>query len=293
MKPALFLLVGLLAASGGATCYMPPSTPPPGATPTDLDMGAIQSVSKLALDLTDHQFGLLSERRLKSRNGDSTRPIEIHEVASTAYLIQFDEQAQKQTVALPGTTNPDNNEFNMRTELEFDGNIGGRIHAGYRDLSLQIRADLLPNLRPGWAVTLVGFSQGGAVAALLPLWLGQDGFTIESVITLGQPKVTDGSLAGRLALLPLIRLIAADDIIPSYPRVEGYAHFGRAIDLLDGPYIVSLSPGDPGYDDPRDLPSALPDLLGLDHGTYDARLQSKVNVTVYELPLDEAAALRP
>lgn len=287
------LLLALLAVTSGTSCAPQPEPPPPGATPTDLDMSAIYRVAKLALDLTDHNLGLLSERQVKTRNGGDTQPIEIHEVAFTSYLIQFDEQAGMQTVAFPGTTNLENNAFNFRSELEFDENIGGSVHAGYRDLTLQIRDSLLPHLRPEWPVTLVGFSQGGAVAALLPLWLGPDAFTIDSVITLGQPKVTEGSFAGRLALLPVLRLIAADDIVCSYPRLEGYTHFGRAIELLDGPYIVSLAPGDPGYDNPRDLPSELPDLLRLDHGTYDARLQSKLNVTVYELPPDEAAAIRP
>ena len=268
-------------------------TPPPGAHATELDFNAIQRAARLALDLTDHNIGLTTEKRLSQRNVGIGQTLVLREVASTSYAILFDEEARVQTVALPGTSNMDNNAFNLRTELIFDPSVGGSMHAGYRDLTLQIRDQLLADLRPGWSVKLVGFSQGGAVAALLPLWLGPDGFTIESIITLGQPKLVDASLAGRMALLPALRLIAADDMIPGYPRIEGYSHFGRSIELLDGPYIVSLSPGDPGYDDPRDLPPELPDLLFLDHGTYDLRLRSTVGVTVYELSLEEAMRLRP
>src|SRR5262249_49805679 len=153
--------------------------------------------------------------------------------------------------------------------LVFDPTIGGRVHAGYRELALSIRADVEPRLRKDQPVTIVGFSQGGAAAALLPCWMLVDGYTVDRVITLGQPKVTDSSFAGRLALLHVTRLIAADDIVPGYPKNPEYSHFGRAVDLLDGPYIVSLSPGDPGYSDPQNLPDVLPDFLGMDHGTYD------------------------
>lgn len=282
--------VGLLA---GTSCVPWPERPPPGATPTDLDFESIRQTARLALDLTDHNLGLISEWFLSVRNDGEAKPLLLRDVAATSYVIQFDEEAGRQIVALPGTSNANNNEFNLRNELVFEERAGGHVHAGYRDLALQIRDQLILDLRPDLPVTLVGFSQGGAVAALLPLWLLQDGFQIETVITLGQPKVADAQAAGRLALLPVLRLIAADDVIPGYPKVEGYSHFGRSIELLDGPYIVSLFPGDPGYDDPRDLPSDLPDMLLLDHGTYDLRLQSKRGVTVYELPLDEAGDLRP
>lgn len=287
------LLLALLAVTSGTTCAPWPQTPPPGAQPTDLDFDAIHRAAQLALDLTDHNLGMTSEKRIAQRNLGAGQSLLLREVASTSYLVLFDEKTQTQIVAVPGTTNAENNDFNLHSELVFDQTAGGRIHAGYRDLALQIRDSLLPELRPGWPVTLVGYSQGGAVVALLPLWLLQDGVVLQTVITMGQPKVVDESLAGRMALLPIVRLIAANDMIPGYPRIEGYSQFGRSIELLDGPYIVSLLPGDPGYDDPRELPAELPDLLALDHATYDVRLRSKLGRMVYELSLEQAAALWP
>src|SRR4030095_9046967 len=130
----------------------------------------------------------------------------------------------------------------------------------------------------------------GGMAAILPLWLQTSGFTIDRVITVGQPKVTDGALAGRLALLHVTRLIAADDLVPGFPRSPEYSHFGRAVELLDGPYIVSLVPGDPGYDNPANLPDNLPDFMPVDHGTYDIRLATKLHRTVYQLRLDSIGA---
>src|SRR5262249_14979867 len=150
----------------------------------------------------------------------------------------------------------------------------------------------VPRLQPGWPVTLVGYSQGGGVAVLLALWLERDGVFVERIITLGQPKVTDAEFAARLARLPLMRLGAANDSIPGRPRIAEYVQFGREITLLDGPYIISMQPGDPGYADPRDLPGKLPDYLPVDHATYALRLASKLNGPVYEIPLDAARERR-
>ncbi len=249
--------------------------------PTDLDFERLVPLARAALELTDCNLGIIDEDFLLKRQPGAAQRVQVGDVF---YMFRTSDEPPTQLVALSGTTGPLNNRFNLQAELVMDEIAGGRVHAGYRDLALAIRDDLLPRLRRDQPVTLVGFSQGGAVAALLPLWLQADGITVELVITLGQPKVTDGGLAGRLALLPLLRFVAADDVIPAYPRQPDYSHFGRAITLLDGPFVTVLSPGDPGYVDPRELPDELPDFLLLDHGTYDARLESKLGATVCKLP---------
>jgi hypothetical protein len=256
---------------------------PPGAVVSNVDFSRITPLAKAALDLTDRNAGLISDETFHRRHREAA-DVQLHEVGPTTYALLFEIQGHAQVIALSGTTSIENNVYNLNVELVTDPVVGGAVHAGYRELALLILDDVRLRLRPDQPVTLVGFSQGGAVAALLPLWLLANGWSIDQIITLGQPKVTDAGFAGRLALLPVIRLISGDDVIPGYPRAAGYSHFGRAIELLDGPYIVSVSPGEPGYADPRELPDELPDFLGLDHGTYDLRLAGKVGRTVYELP---------
>lgn len=249
--------------------------------PTDLDFERLVPLARAALDLTDCNLGLVDESDLLKRQPGAAQRVQVGDVY---YMFRTSNEPPTQLVALSGTTGAPNNRFNLQAELVMDEVAGGRVHAGYRELALAIRDDLLPRLRRDQPVTLVGFSQGGAVAALLPLWLQADGINVELVITLGQPKVTDGGLAGRLALLPLLRIVAADDVIPAYPRQLDYSHFGRAITMLDGPFVTILNPGDPGYVDPRELPEELPDFLVLDHGTYDTRLASKLGVNVCNIP---------
>lgn len=268
--------------------FTPVSQVPAGAKPTDLNFDRIVPLAQAALDLTDCNLGRMSSDTLLEKYG-ATGSAERIRIGEVFYMVNLLADGSAQLIAFSGTTNAANNIYNLDDELVMDETIGGRVHAGYRTLVLAIREDLLPRLRRDIPVTLVGYSQGGAVAALLPLWLQKDGFTINQVITLGQPKVTDASLAGRLALLPVLRLVAGDDLVPAYPRTADYSHFGRSIELLDGPYITSLQPGDPGYDDPRELPSELPDFLIIDHGTYDPRLSSKVGTPVYEIPLEKIA----
>lgn len=268
------------AAAGGC-----PGDPPAidDCRPTDLDFERLVPLARVALDLTDCNLGLIDEVDMLKRQPGAALRVQVGDVY---YMFRTSDEPPTQLVALSGTTGALNNRFNLQADLVMDEVAGGRVHAGYRELALAIRDDLLPRLRRDQPVTLVGFSQGGAVAALLPLWLQADGIHVELVITLGQPKVTDGGLAGRLALLPLLRFVAADDVIPAYPRQSDYSHFGRAITILDGPFVTILNPGDPGYVDPRELPDALPDFLVLDHGTYDARLGSKLGVTVCNIPPD-------
>ena len=271
----------LLPTIGG--CPPDCAQPGQGIVRSELDFDRLVPLARAALDLTDCNLGLISEETLlqRQRNVGTAQRLRVGNVS---YLFCVSSTPPTQLLALSGTTDIENNRFNLQTDLVMDETAGGRMHAGYRELALAIRGDLLPRLRRDQPVTLVGFSQGGAVAALLPLWLQSDGITVELVITLGQPKVTDGGLAGRLALLPLIRFVAADDLISAYPRLPEYSHFGRSVTLLDGPFITVLDPGDPGYVDPRELPAELPDFLVLDHGTYDLRLQSKIGTTVCEIP---------
>jgi thioesterase domain-containing protein len=50
--------------------------------------------------------------------------------------------------------------------------------------------DLKSHLKPGYKTYVTGHSLGGAVAAILTIYLIEDGVQVERVVTFGQPRFT-------------------------------------------------------------------------------------------------------
>lgn len=268
---------------GGCGLVMPPEELLDDAVKSQLPFNKIAQTAQLALDLTNRNAGILSTDVFIEQAQPEVGSIEIHEVSSTAYALRTDDAAMRQLIILSGTTNLANNEINQQTDLFYDDAIGGRVHSGYRDLALLVREDLRGRLIQGYTLAIVGFSQGGGVAAILPLWLRLDGIEVEMVTTLGQPKAVDAEFAARVKV-PLLRLVAADDAIVGFPFIDEYAHFGDAVVLLDGPYVVVISAGEEAFELPALLPSEYPDFVLIDHTSYERRLREKEGVEVFELP---------
>lgn len=104
---------------------------------------------------------------------------------------------------------------------------GGRVHAGFEHALAALWpqvAPLLP-LAPRW--WLCGHSLGGALALLAAARLVDAGATLAGVVTFGQPRVGDATLAARLQALPLLRVVNACDLVPEMPpEALGYRHAG-------------------------------------------------------------------
>ncbi len=104
-----------------------------------------------------------------------------------------------------------------------------------------------PYLRPGYKTYVTGHSLGGAVAALLSIYLIEDGVAVERVVTFGQPKFTTTEGVKKLGFLPLTRVVDENDVVPllppSSPFVPAsarYDHVGPEVILLGGHYFVWL-----------------------------------------------------
>jgi len=89
---------------------------------------------------------------------------------------------------------------------------------------------------------VTGHSLGGAVAALLAIYLIEDGYKVVRVVTFGQPKFTTAIGVEKLAFLPIIRVVDENDIVPMLPptlfankKYGIYGHVGSEAVLLDGP----------------------------------------------------------
>ena len=121
------------------------------------------------------------------------------------------------------------------------------VHAGFDAAARAIYNDLKPYLKPGYKIYVTGHSLGGAVAAVLAIYVIEDRVPVERVVTFGQPQFTTGDGVKRLGFLPLTRVVDENDIVPlvppgfvSDPRFGPYEHVGAEVILLEGPEFVYL-----------------------------------------------------
>ncbi|MDH5232704.1 MAG: lipase family protein [Gammaproteobacteria bacterium] len=124
------------------------------------------------------------------------------------------------------------------------------LHKGFAEISWEVYQDMRPSLLPYKAthnISLTGHSLGGAMAAILMMYLQHDGFMVEKVITFGQPKVTNRNGMKTFEEAPLLRIVHGKDPVPLVPPItlvaaeHGiYRHFGQELILLQGPYYVFL-----------------------------------------------------
>jgi len=194
------------------------------------------------------------------------------------YMLLIDRAHKDQGVFLPGTqvANLDEIVTSVDQVPVFDEELGATFHRGFLDAAARIRADVTPFLDAGFETRLTGFSLGGATAAVLALQLQLDGFQVESILTFGQPKVTDQAGASQFSDQPILRIKAGLDGI-THVFAPDYRHYGDEIILLDGNRIVYLTQNDRNYDASTD-----PDLLGQDfsdHETYLTRIPLKLDGT--------------
>ena len=116
----------------------------------------------------------------------------------------------------------------------------------FADAALQVYTFAKPLLKPGYEVHLPGHSLGGAAAAILLMLFKEDGVTLGSAITFGQPKVTNSQGVTTYRLLPLLRFVNDRDPVPLLPPLDlfsllddgPYKHFAPEVVLKDGPHYV-------------------------------------------------------
>ncbi len=210
----------------------------------------------------------------------------------TRYMVLVDRTGRSQEIFLAGTNLANLSE--IIKELDgapvFNNELGATFHRGFLSAADLVRADVVQVLDVRFATRLTGYSLGGATAAILAPQLQADGFTVLSVLTFGQPKVTDQAGASQFSDQPLLRLKAGLDGI-SHIQAPTYRHFGDGIILLDGDRIVYMTQSDRNYDASTD-----PGLLGedyTDHTTYLDRIPLKLNGTTATSFCDSAGFITP
>lgn len=167
------------------------------------------------------------------------------------YFLEVDQKKHTQTITIRGTASKIDIHDDIEVKIREDRQIAIPVHTGFDLTTLAIYADVKPYLRPGYKTYITGHSLGGAVAALLAVYLIEDGHKVVKVITFGQPKFTTAAGVAKLAMLPITRVVDENDIVPMLPpttlgnREYGtYEHVGPELILLEGPRFAFLQTHD-------------------------------------------------
>jgi hypothetical protein len=161
--------------------------------------------------------------------------------SATQYFLERNDKLRTQTITVRGTANKTNRKEDFNIRVRTDSKLDIPVDSGFDSVAQAIYADVKPYLETGYKTYLTGHSLGGAVAVLLAVALSEDGYSVQRIITFGQPKVTTAAGVQRLNFLPLTRVVDENDIIPMLPPPSfrnlgkgAYEHVGPEIVLLEG-----------------------------------------------------------
>ena len=154
----------------------------------------------------------------------------------------------RQVLSFRGTSNLENVLVDLKVSLMLDSKFGIQLHRGFAETSSSVLKYLTPSLDKSIPIIITGHSLGGAVAVIVALYLQQEGYDVQQVVTFGQPKVTNVGGAASFNDLPLLRVVTVKDIIPLVPPISPlqlqdmdiYWHVGEEIILLPGQEYSSI-----------------------------------------------------
>jgi triacylglycerol lipase len=165
------------------------------------------------------------------------------------YFVEQDDKLEIQFITIRGTANKKNLLEDFEIKILADLEIDIPVDSGF-DLSTKaILSDVRPYLKRDYKTFVTGHSLGGAVAALLSVYLIREGYHVERVVTFGQPKFTTSAGVEHIGSVPLTRVVDENDIVPMLPpdslfKKDKYAHVGPEIILLKGTDFAYLSSHD-------------------------------------------------
>jgi hypothetical protein len=210
---------------------------PSSAKSPDIDFELLYRAAQIANLSYDGKSKILGE--LKGKSAWVATP----GTTDVQYVIGYNDQRKVQAIAVRGTANDTNWTLDKDTHALRDQKSGILMHRGFRTAADAIYRDVKPRLKPGYTTYLTGHSLGGAVAAILGIYLQDDGVKLGRIFTFGQPKFTNVAGAKAYKNLPLLRVIYQNDTVALLPDSDAqgdqqFAHIGPVINLLSGPYYV-------------------------------------------------------
>jgi triacylglycerol lipase len=191
-----------------------------------------------------------SEPAIRSQYPATVR-VSVPEGTDVLYFLERDDGTKAQYIAVRGTIDKKNLSEDLDIHVREDVETGIPLHQGFDATADALYADMQPHLKRGYKTYFTGHSLGGAIAALLTVRAVQDGYDVVRVVTFGQPRFTTAAGIDRLAMIPIIRVVDENDMVPMLPpatkshaKYGPYEHVGQEIILLEGPHYVYLSSHD-------------------------------------------------
>ncbi|WP_323845521.1 lipase family protein [Microbulbifer magnicolonia] len=161
------------------------------------------------------------------------------------FFLECDAANRRQIVSIRGTANLSNAREDAEYVPSKNPRLGIYVHSGFDEDAMQVFDALFPRLDKSLQVILTGHSLGAAISTLLMMYLHEEGFALGRSINFGQPKVTNHQGVRKYDLLPLLRVVDENDLVPLVPPNDlidlihgGYQHLGPELMLLEGEYYV-------------------------------------------------------
>lgn len=194
-----------------------------------------------AAQLSRHAYD--SEAKIQVRYGARTTRVATPGRTNVQYILLHDHQRRMQIIAVRGTVDDTNWKLDRDKRIVRDGRAGVMLHRGFKRAASTIFEDVKPWLKPDYTTYLTGHSLGGAVAAILGIYLWDDAFRLGGIYTFGQPKFTNLQGATAYKDLPILRIVYQNDTVPLLPDQsrgdkQQFVHIGPVLNLLAGPHYL-------------------------------------------------------
>lgn len=206
--------------------------------PSPIDFTEIQSLAFFA------SAAYRSEADIRAWLGSNRYTLtRYHTLADVqvSFFLATDDSIKTHVVSIRGTSNISNAMVDISFDLQVDQKTGLKLHRGFSFAARQVLSELKPLLEPDYKIKITGHSMGGAVALILAMYLDAERFDIDSVVTFGQPKITNIPGANGIQHIDVIRVVTPFDLVPLLPpldpldirNIDVYWHAGREIILLE------------------------------------------------------------
>ena len=158
------------------------------------------------------------------------------------YLVATNDALEHQIISVRGTANIENTIIDISLKLLPNEHAKVSLHEGFSYAAEGVYKSVLPTLNKDYETSITGHSLGGAVAVILAMYLNADQYNLGSIITFGQPKVTNVRGAFTFRHLDVTRVVTSQDLVPLVPPLDAmdinkldiYWHIGKEIVLLSG-----------------------------------------------------------